>query len=80
MIILWRKLVVLLRTLLLQVSKKEKVAWGKSIAELLTIIAAILAKQPQPVKPIEPVKPTVPDYNIIPKPSRKRLLDWLLRR
>lgn len=80
MLILWRKLVVWLRTLLLKISKKEKVEWAKSIGELLTIIADILAKQPSPVKPVEPATPTVPDYDIIPKPPRKRLLDWLLRR
>jgi hypothetical protein len=85
MFTLWRKLVVWLRTFLLKISKKEKVEWGKSISELLTIIAGLLTKQedgviPQPVEPVKPTKPTVPDYNIIPKPTRKRLLDWLLRR
>jgi hypothetical protein len=85
MFTLWRKLVVWLRTLLLKLSKKEKIKWTDSLSELLTIIANMLTKQTEtqepikPIKPIKPVKPIIPDYTIIPTP-RKRLLDWLFRR
>lgn len=79
MLLLWRKLVVCLRTVLLKVSKKEKIDWRKSISELLTIIASMLTKQVNEPTPIEPAKPKIPDYDIIPKPCR-RLLKWLFSR
>jgi hypothetical protein len=82
MFLIWRRFVVWLRTLLLKLSRKEKVEWDKEIVEVVDIVHDALDKQ-QPSEPKNEPKnePKLPNYDIIGKvPREKRRFFRLFRR
>jgi hypothetical protein len=86
MVMLWRRLVVWLRSLLLSWFLKRPIQWSNKLGELFGIIVDALKMKetkPKPVKPIPvkpiPVKP-IPDYNITPKQPVRYFLRKLFKR
>jgi hypothetical protein len=61
MIVLCRKFVVWLRTLLLTIVQKKPINWATTLGDLFRILADATTVIP------EPAKPTTPDYDMIPK-------------
>lgn len=82
MFVIWRRFVVWLRTLLLKLSRKEKVEWDKEIVEVVDIVHDALDKQQSKTPATEPKEePKAPNYDIIGTvPREKRRFFRLFRR
>jgi transcriptional regulator len=78
MVIIWRRFVVWIRTLLLDWFLKRPIQWSNKLGELFNIIVDVVKKE-EDQEPI-PIKPTTPDYDILPKKPVRDFLRKLFKR
>jgi hypothetical protein len=80
MVILWRRLVVWLRSLLVAIFFKKPIQWSNKLGELFNIIMDALKMQEDKDNPAPEPKKPVPDYDMISKRPLRDFLKKLLGR
>ncbi len=83
MVILWRRLVVWLRSLLIDIFLKKTIQWSNKFGELFGIIVDVLKmtenKTVSGTPKVNTKMPTIPDYNLVPKQPIRDFLRKLCR-
>jgi len=77
MVIIWRRLVVWLRTLLIDIVLKRPIQWSNKLSGVFGIIVDTIKRNEQPTLPKPKI---VPDYNIIPRKPIREFFQKLLKR